>query len=115
MSVRLLPLAYDLVEKLKTASALFEQSIDWSAAVTATGEENVKIRSCRVPRTLRRSTSPRRRTSVTLMTWRESLQQPSEPEVRGQALDSELSQLLSFEEHGKVQFPPFCHRQLRIC
>ena len=52
---------------------------------------------------------------MTLMTWRESLQQPSEPEVRGQALDSELSQLLSFEEHGKVQFPPFCHRQLRIC
>ena len=51
---------------------------------------------------------------MTLMTWRESLQQPSEPEVRGQALDSELSQLLSFEEHGKVQFPPFCHRHLGL-
>ena len=43
---------------------------------------------------------------MTPMTWRESLQQPSEPEVRGQALDSELSQLLSFEEQGRVLFRP---------
>ena len=74
----------------------------------------VKIRSCRVPRTLRRSTSPRRRTSVTLMTWRESLQQPSELEVKRLTQNCPRIQLLRCLERGRVQFPPFHHCQLRI-
>ena len=101
------------MEKFKTASALFVQSIDWSAAVTATGEESVKIRSCRVPRTLRRSTSPRRRTSVTPMTWRESLQLSSELEVKRSSQNCPRIQLLRCLEHGRVQFPPSVIASLR--
>ena len=49
---------------------------------------------------------------MTPMTWRESLQQPSELEVKRSTQNCPRIQLLRCLEHGRVQFPPFCHRQL---